>query len=72
MKASLWAVAAVVLSTSAVQAAPAQKKTGNTPAKTKPAKKKLTAVRVCPISLTPVDGEGAGNATWKNYKVYFC
>lgn len=33
---------------------------------------KLTEVKVCPMTLKAVDGEGAGNTTVGTYKVYFC
>ena len=33
---------------------------------------KLTEVRVCPMASKPVKGDGAGNVTFKTYKVFFC
>jgi len=62
----------------AVEAAPAN--TAKTAAQKKMAKKKMAkkpakkmiVVRICPISNTPVDGEGAGSRVVKNYKAYFC
>ena len=57
-----------------VEAAPAKsaakKKMKKTMAK-KPAKM-MIAVRICPISNTPVDGEGAASRVVKNYKAFFC
>ncbi len=58
-----------------VEAAPAQTAAQKKMAKKKMAKKpakKMIAVRICPMSNTPVDGEGAGVRVVKNYKAYFC
>ncbi len=61
-----------------VEAAPAN--TAKTAAQKKMAKKKMAkkpamkmiAVRICPMSNTPVDGEGAASRVVKNYKAFFC
>jgi hypothetical protein len=34
--------------------------------------KKPTEVRVCPMAGKAVKGDGAGNSTFKDYKVFFC
>jgi hypothetical protein len=33
---------------------------------------KITEVRVCPMANKAVKGDGAGNTTFKTYKVFFC
>jgi len=33
---------------------------------------KPTEVRVCPMTTKAVEGDGGGNTTFKNYKVFFC
>ena len=33
---------------------------------------KVTEVRVCPMTLAAVKGDGAGSEVVGNYKVYFC
>ncbi len=33
---------------------------------------KPTEVRVCPMAGKAIEGDGGGNTTFKNYKVFFC
>ncbi len=53
-----------VISTGTVEAQAASSAKKKAPA--------LTQVRVCPMSGTPVQGNGAGSRVVGKYKVYFC
>jgi len=63
------ATAVVLMAGTAFAAGP-----GKSTAKTGSSKKttRLTEVRICPISQTPVTGKGAGNKVVGKYKVFFC
>ncbi len=70
MKKTLFFAGAALLMASCtlpVQAAPAKTKA---PAKT--SKTKITEVKVCPITMEPVVGKGAGSQVMGDKRVYFC
>jgi len=67
----IWTLAATVMMAGTMIAAPIARGEEAAP-KTEVAEVKPIEVRICPMSNTPVDGDGAGNRIVKNYKVFFC
>lgn len=66
----IWTLAATAMVLGTLSASPIARSEDAAPKAA--AEAKPIEVRICPISNTPVKGEGAGNRMVKNYKAFFC